>query len=94
MFRLVFQEILHQNSPDALTVVLVCGVFDGNISIRVTRYLRASFTVTDTQVSGQPAEVREESGSDSAQGVLLSLPRPSSFPSRCDIAEDRRKLDK
>jgi hypothetical protein len=49
--------------------------------ILVARYLRAPLTVTDTHVSGQPAEVRGGRGSDSEWGVLSpTLPFRSSLP--------------
>jgi hypothetical protein len=47
------------------------GLSDFSITVLVARHLRASLTVTNTQVGGQPGEVRGGRGSDSAQGVLL-----------------------
>jgi hypothetical protein len=50
----------------------------------VARYLRASLTVINTHVGGQPAEVRGRRGSDCAQGVLLPLTL-SIFPSPLSV---------
>jgi hypothetical protein len=66
-------------------------LFSTFVAFLVARYLRASFTVTNTRVGGQPALIRRARGSDSAQGVLLPpLPCPSSHPSYCDVAQAPR----
>jgi hypothetical protein len=55
----------------------------------VARYLRASFTVTNTHAVDQPAEVRGGRGSDSAKGVLPPLLALSIFPSTPSVTSPR-----
>jgi hypothetical protein len=62
--------------------------------ILVARYCRASLTVTNTHVGGQPAEVRgtrRRLPNNSAYGILLP-PCPFHLPcsSYCDVAQAQR----